>query len=226
MYLKRFRHTDVREALRAARQALGPDALVLSTEMVSMPGWRGWFGVREVEITAAAERELSGGRRGESESRPPAADAEAEVTARLVASGLDGLTAAEIAAAIPRPSRRGASLHSLRAALAERLAKLASADIDYAPVEVFVGPPGAGKTTTIAKIAAQERARGGRRLGLVAADGFRVGAVEQLRTYAEVIGAPFRVARSTDELSRELDRNNRLPVLAPRSGASRRPTSR
>src|SRR4029077_12967891 len=88
------------------------------------------------------------------------------------------------------------------------------------PVEVFVGPPGAGKTTTIAKIAAQERARGGRRLGLVAADGFRVGAVEQLRTYAEVIGAPFRVARNTDDLSRELERRNRLPVLVDTAGRS------
>ena len=56
---------------------------------------------------------------------------------------------------------------------------------------MFVGPPGVGKTTTIAKIAARERAGRGRALGIVAADGFRVGAVEQLRIYADIIGAPF-----------------------------------
>jgi flagellar biosynthesis protein FlhF len=67
-------------------------------------------------------------------------------------------------------------------------------------VEVFVGPPGVGKTTTIAKIASQERARRGARLGLVAADGFRVGAVEQLRLYADVLSAPLTVARTPDEL--------------------------
>ena len=69
---------------------------------------------------------------------------------------------------------------------------------DDSPVEVFVGPPGVGKTTTIAKIAAQERARRGRKLGLVAADGFRIGAVEQLRMFADIIGAPFKIARTAD----------------------------
>ena len=52
MYLRRFRSTNVRDALRAARQELGPDALVLATELVTAGGWRGWLGSREVEITA------------------------------------------------------------------------------------------------------------------------------------------------------------------------------
>ena len=42
-------------------------------------------------------------------------------------------------------------------------------------------------------------ARHGRRLGLVAADGYRVGAVEQLRLYADIIGTSFRVVRAADE---------------------------
>jgi flagellar biosynthesis protein FlhF len=221
MYLKRFRSADVRDALRAARHELGPEALVLSTEMVPVRGWRGLLGIREVEITAAAERDLSGPRQPASEERRVVSDPSgAEVAARLVAGGLDGLTAAEIAAAIPQKARRSASLHSLRAAVANRLSMLAAADADFAPIEVFIGPPGAGKTTTIAKIASQERGRGGRRLGLVAADGFRVGAVEQLRTYAEVLGAPFQVARSAEDLGRELARPHRLPVLVDTAGRS------
>ena len=84
--------------------------------------------------------------------------------------------------AFPTLQRRGASPASLRDALAVALAPLVAAPTTTSRrVEVFVGPPGVGKTTTIAKIAAQERARGGQPLGLVAADGFRVGAVEQLR---------------------------------------------
>ena len=46
----------MQDALRAAREALGPGALVLSTRMVAAPGVRGLFGARVVEITAAAER--------------------------------------------------------------------------------------------------------------------------------------------------------------------------
>src|SRR4029453_1289307 len=56
MHLKRFRRETVQEALRAAREELGPGALVLSTRIVAAPGARGWFGRRHVEVTAAAER--------------------------------------------------------------------------------------------------------------------------------------------------------------------------
>jgi flagellar biosynthesis protein FlhF len=103
--------------------------------------------------------------------------------------------------------------------LATELASLASGDEPYAPVEVFVGPPGVGKTTTIAKIAAQERARHGRRLGLLSADGFRVGAIEQLRLYADILGASFDAARTPDEFSRALVDVKR-PLLVDTAGRS------
>jgi flagellar biosynthesis protein FlhF len=115
--------------------------------------------------------------------------------------------------------RRTASAANLHTTLADQLHALAAPDDGFAPVEVFVGPPGAGKTTTIAKIAAQQRVRQGRRLGLVAADGYRVGAVEQLRLYAEVIGAPLTVARSVDELDHALV-NARRPILIDTPGRS------
>jgi flagellar biosynthesis protein FlhF len=224
MYLRRFRSTNVRDALRAARQELGPDALVLSTELVTAGGWRGWLGTREVEITAATERDVTDdrlsrpGERHRSEGRRGDA-ASSEATARLRAAGIDTGFADEIVAAIPDRNRRGATLHSLRAALAGRLSTLAAPDEEFARVEVFVGPPGAGKTTTIAKIAAQEVARHGQRLGLVAADGFRIGAVEQLRMYAGIIGSPFRIARTGADLEQAL-RNPRTPVLVDTAGRS------
>ena len=52
MHLKRFRQQTMKDALRAVREDLGPDALVLSTRTVPVPGVRGWFGATEVEITA------------------------------------------------------------------------------------------------------------------------------------------------------------------------------
>jgi flagellar biosynthesis protein FlhF len=66
----------------------------------------------------------------------------------------------------------------------------------------LVGPTGVGKTTTIAKLAAQLRLREGRSVGMIAADTYRVAAVEQLRRYAEILGAPLRVARSPEDISR------------------------
>jgi flagellar biosynthesis protein FlhF len=143
----------------------------------------------------------------------------ASLTAQLQATGLDPVLAHDVATAHPTPHRRGATIHSLRKTLAGQLATLAADDEGYAPVEVFVGPPGVGKTTTIAKIASQERARGGTRLGLVAADGFRVGAVEQLRLYADILGTPLTVARTPDELARAIE-DARRPLLVDTAGRS------
>jgi flagellar biosynthesis protein FlhF len=219
MHLKKYRRPTVKDALRAIREELGPDALVLSTEMVPVRGVRGWIGRREVEVTAAAERIMV------SETRPSGAELEEtlasrEIVARLEAGGMDRALAREIAGAMPS-GRRSATIDTLRRTLTEQLASLASVDEPYAPIEVFVGPPGAGKTTTIAKIAAQERARRGQRLGLLAADGFRVGAVEQLRMFAEIMGSPFSSARSAQELERVLGAaRGRTPILLDTAGRS------
>lgn len=234
MHLKRFRRKTLQDALRAVREDLGPDALVLSTREVMALGVRGWIGRREIEVTAAAERtgmsahrhlDAADGRAAGATEVPRASHAAAndraiaEIAARLRATGLDADTAATIAAAHPPARRRGATSESLRHTLASEMAALAAADTTYAPVEVFVGPPGVGKTTTIAKLAAQERARRGKRVSLVAADGFRVGAVEQLRLYADILGTPFATARTPDELEAALV-SGRRPVLLDTAGRS------
>ncbi len=220
MHLRTYRGTSVRDLLAQARVELGADALVLSTRMVSAGGIRGLFGARIVELVAATERPVSDIRPAEQPSRHVAGP-ENEIVARLCASGLDRSLALEVANAVPSGRRRGASTAQIGRALGERLGPLAAGHEEFRPVEVFVGPPGVGKTTTIAKIAAQERARKGRRLTLVSADGYRVGAIEQLRLYAEIVGAPFKVARSAQELGRVLD-DTRGPVLVDTAGRSPR----
>lgn len=72
-------------------------------------------------------------------------------------------------------------------------------------VVALVGPTGVGKTTTIAKLAANFRLRDGIKMGLVTVDTYRVAAVEQLRTYAEIIDLPMKVVTSPLEMRRALD---------------------
>ncbi|MCC5909815.1 MAG: flagellar biosynthesis protein FlhF [Clostridiaceae bacterium] len=57
----------------------------------------------------------------------------------------------------------------------------------------FVGPTGVGKTTTIAKLAAQFSLNEGKSIGLISADTYRIAAVEQLRTYSEILNIPLEV---------------------------------
>ena len=71
---------------------------------------------------------------------------------------------------------------------------------------VFVGPTGVGKTTTIAKIAAKETLENRKRVGLITMDTYRIGAVEQLKTYADILNIPIEVASSQKEMADALER--------------------
>ncbi len=64
----------------------------------------------------------------------------------------------------------------------------------------LVGPTGVGKTTTIAKLAANFRLREKRRVGLITVDTYRIAAVEQLRTYADIIDLPMQVVSTPRQM--------------------------
>lgn len=70
----------------------------------------------------------------------------------------------------------------------------------------LVGPTGVGKTTTVAKLAANFRLRDEKRVGLITVDTYRIAAVEQLRTYAEIIDLPMEVVGSPSEMRAAVDR--------------------
>ncbi|MEX1232581.1 MAG: flagellar biosynthesis protein FlhF [Planctomycetaceae bacterium] len=80
-------------------------------------------------------------------------------------------------------------------------------------VVALVGPTGVGKTTTIAKLAANFRLRDNVRMGLVTVDTYRIAAVEQLRTYAEIIDLPMKVVTSPSEMRRALDELSGLELV-------------
>ncbi|WP_139998375.1 flagellar biosynthesis protein FlhF [Paenibacillus paridis] len=66
----------------------------------------------------------------------------------------------------------------------------------------FVGPTGVGKTTTIAKLAAEQTIKNGRKVGFITSDTYRIAAVDQLRTYANILNVPIEVVFSQMDLPR------------------------
>ena len=72
-------------------------------------------------------------------------------------------------------------------------------------IVALVGPTGVGKTTTVAKLAANFKLLHGIRVGLVTVDTYRIAAVEQLKTYAEIIDLPLAVANDPAEMRRAID---------------------
>lgn len=71
---------------------------------------------------------------------------------------------------------------------------------------LMVGPTGVGKTTTIAKLAGDLALRRGKSIGLITIDTYRIGAADQLATYADLLEAPCAVARDPAELATAMAR--------------------
>ena len=85
----------------------------------------------------------------------------------------------------------------------------------------FIGATGVGKTTTIAKLAARESLNGNKKVELLTLDTYRIAAVDQLKTYAEIIGANCDILRSVEELDERLASiDNDTTVLIDTTGRS------
>lgn len=115
--------------------------------------------------------------------------------------------AATLAALTPRRTNLGDASNIPMALLLKHLPVVDRLSTVNPGVFAVVGPTGAGKTTTIAKLAARWTMRhGSQDLALVSTDAYRIGAREQLMTYARILGASMHSANSGQELARVLER--------------------
>jgi flagellar biosynthesis protein FlhF len=111
--------------------------------------------------------------------------------------------------------------HLALAAALPNWVQFADAVLAGTGVAAFIGSTGVGKTTTIAKLAAAIALRARRRVELITLDTYRIAAVQQLRTYAEIISAGCHVARSVGELDALLRRfAKQATVLIDTTGRS------
>lgn len=128
------------------------------------------------------------------------------------------------------PSKELGNPVAVRRSLARALADMlpTSGPIRVAPmgeptVIALVGPTGVGKTTTVAKLAANFALRERKRVGLITVDTYRIAAVEQLKTYAQIIGVPLEIVASPDQLRAAVGRMaDRDVVLLDTAGRSQR----
>jgi len=72
-------------------------------------------------------------------------------------------------------------------------------------IQLFVGPTGVGKTTTIAKLAARAAQDTGERVNIITTDVHRVAAVEQMTRFGQILDIPVEVALGPDDLRRALE---------------------
>lgn len=121
-----------------------------------------------------------------------------------------------------RKETQGAHIDDLLL-LKARLARSIEADLHTCgPIQIMqdrcrlvalVGPTGVGKTTTIAKLAANYHLKEKRRVGLITVDTYRVAAVEQLRTFADIIDLPMQVVSTPREMREAVRRMDDLDLI-------------
>ena len=165
-------------------------------------------------------------------------DALADAYASLIAQELSRDLAERVVSALQEELDE-ASLEdpeAVRAALLGHLATLVptAEDLEFTRPRdgrprtiAFVGPTGVGKTTTLAKIAATMTLRDEIKVGLVTSDTYRIAAVDQLRTYAEILGLRLEIASTPVEMRAALERCADLDaVLIDTPGRSQNDTDR
>ncbi|MEY4719479.1 MAG: hypothetical protein RL563_2097 [Pseudomonadota bacterium] len=96
--------------------------------------------------------------------------------------------------------------------------------LEHGGIAALVGSTGVGKTTTIAKLAAQFILKhGSRQIALITTDNYRIGAHEQISTYGKILDVPVRVASDADELRQHIDSfSDKRLILIDTAGMSQR----
>ncbi len=147
---------------------------------------------------------------------------------RMVASELDPSLIQTLMTRLQQESEVEAGVRALESTIEEWLkggGPIQTATGSGPTIVALVGPTGVGKTTTIAKLAANFRLLAQKDVGLITIDTYRVAAVEQLRTYGDIIGIPVEVVLTPSALKQALDRfQNKDLVLIDTAGRS--PTNR
>jgi flagellar biosynthesis protein FlhF len=114
------------------------------------------------------------------------------------------------------------------ATAARGTAPIASSELtapSHGRIIMLVGPTGVGKTTTIAKLAARAALIENKRVALITLDNYRVGGIDQIRTFADLIGVPLKVVASPADLADAIDDDDDLTLIdtagrSPRDSAA------
>ena len=183
MRLRNFTAPSMQEAMALVRQELGPEAIIVSTD--DEPG-----GVR---VTAALE---------EAEPKAPSvsdADVTEQISEALAANGVPGPLAEKLLMA-SLSFDADDTLVALSGALAAVYPFAPISDQGRSRPLMLVGPPGAGKTMAVAKLAARA-VMAKRPVNIITADTVRAGAIEQLEAVARILGVDLEIADGAGRLA-------------------------
>ena len=239
MTIRRYLVKDMKEARGRIRYELGSDAIIVSSRKVRQKGWKNLFRKKRLEVTAALDSPRTAlsfpdppaGKMPEGkvqslvrpETQQPLRSFSACLVQHLKTMDLDDAVLREAAAFCRQVGNAGMDLRKAKQFFSDYFRRsILTEEKPEQRVWAFIGPTGVGKTTTIAKLAAREVLKG-RTTGLVTLDTYRIGAVDQLRTYADILHIPLEVISSRQDIPGAVDRlQNCGRILVDSAGSNSR----
>lgn len=218
MIIKKYIVESMREALIRGKYELGSEAVIVSRRRVKVGKWYNPFKKKKLEVTLAVEEKDKGmDKLIEKIGRPePKYSIEELVKKNPIFSNVDETIKEQLLGYCKLKLKEDARLTEDEVVDFINIVFRNNCfrnKVDLGRINVFIGPTGVGKTTTIAKIAAQEGLVKKKKVGLITMDTYRIGAVEQLKVYASILGVPFEVVRKPDEMKEKIERLSHCDLL-------------
>lgn len=233
MKVKRYIGSNTQEVMYKLKSELGSDALILNTRSVRRKGILGFFKKPLIEIVAAVDEDKKTMEQTDYENKLDNINEELvrlrsviatvnnnEKNAlsdklqiyreKMINNGVDYKVATSILEKINRQvdvSKKDDNILKkiIYYNLLQFLGPVEPINIGHNPqVIFFVGPTGVGKTTTLAKIAAKLVIESDKKIGLITADTYRIAAVEQLKTYSDILKLPLKIIYDANEIHGKL----------------------
>ena len=242
MKIKRYLVSNMHEGYERIKEDLGPEAIIISSKKIRAEGIKGLLGAKMIEVTAALEnkkqehpqevqRVFQGSRGLEQEL----ADVKAMVKKLLVSGStdftpdvsrwkavLEGLEINsvlidellfEVTQSMEGQSENDGMVHQIITARLTKIFEGIENQSIQNNIYAFVGPTGVGKTTTLAKLAAQYSFKYRKNVGIVTIDTYRIGAVDQLKTYGSIMGLDVEVVMTPDQLQQAVKKQRGKDVI-------------
>lgn len=241
MIIKRYVVDNMNEAMIKIRYELGNEAVIVSQRKIKQKGLIGIFKKKKLEVTAAVD-DKSKKSAAEKQSSNKEKDVYKEIDElknmiqsivekkdnstvkkenknkfkqRLIENDISEEIVDDLLNIIRekyKDKRLNASIYEKE--IYKALEEIIKTDEKVeGRIQVFVGPTGVGKTTTIAKLASHYTLYQNKKVGLITIDTYRIGAVEQLKTYAEILGVPFGVILTSKDIPEVMDKMRDCDVI-------------
>ncbi|MEG1797617.1 MAG: flagellar biosynthesis protein FlhF [Clostridium sp.] len=227
MIIKRYLARTMKEALNKIGEELGKEAVIISQRKIKRPGIKGFFSSKIFEVTAANDSKETSIKEkqdtGSSVLLKEVEEMKSMMSTLMVNSnkvafqGTEEKTEIhnllqdldvedEIIESIMDSLSKSESKEMWKDNLTEIFKGMLSVQVPTMEGTVaLIGPTGVGKTTSIAKMAGKLALIDKKKVGLITVDTYRIGAVDQLKTYAEIMNIPFKVVFSIGEMESAVD---------------------